>query len=473
MAFSRRASRIFWAATAGVGVAAAGTLGLAGRPLLVATGVEVTGAPTTVAPSLFDPPPTPRETPPVGDGIVGPADRRSPGAAPDPATLQTRLDSLDVRTLAAAAERLQLGYQVLDSATGEVLAQRGQAVPLVPASTTKLLTVAAVLASLEPQARFATTVVQPAPGRIVLVGGGDPLLAAAAPAPDAYPRPASLQELAAATAKALLAKGQTSVALAWDDALFGDAWNGTWPANYRDQVTPISALWADEGRDAGHARSREPAALAAATFAAQLTRAGVKVVGEPTRGAAAGPELARVESPPVHVLAEETMLRSNNSFAEVLGRQVALATGHPGTFAGAVAGIEQELTGLGLWDEGAALFDASGLSRSNRVTPAMLARAMRHVATDPGLAVILDGLPVAGATGTLADRFGDSVAAPARGVARAKTGTLSFVATLAGVTTTADGRDVVFSFMTNGSADGWAAKVWTDQGVGVVTGCGC
>ncbi len=183
--------------------------------------------------------------------------------------------------------------------------------------------------------------------------------------------------------------------------------------------------------------------------------------------------MARVESAPLHVLAEQMMLRSNNSFAEVLGLQLAAATGHPTTFAGSVAAIEEQLRGLQLWTDGAVLHDASGLSRSNLVSAAMLSLAVGRAVDDPALSVILDGLPVAGVTGTLADRFSDDISRAARGVAKAKTGTLTRVASLAGTTTTADGRSLAFAFLTNGSADGWAAKVWSDQGVGVVTACGC
>ena len=128
---------------------------------------------------------------------------------------------------------------------------------------------------------------------------------------------------------------------------------------------------------------------------------------------------------------------------------------------------------LDLWDKGTVLHDSSGLSRLNRVTTHMLARAVALVEDDQRLSVILDGLPTAGVTGTLADRFDDETARPARGVARAKTGTLSLVSTLVGTTATADGRLLSFAFMINGTPDGWAAKVWTDQATGVVASCGC
>src|SRR5690606_12499221 len=130
-------------------------------------------------------------------------------------------------------------------------------------------------------------------------------------------------------------------------------------------------------------------------FAAQLREAGIAVGEELVPAAATGVELARVESLPLHVLAEQAMLRSNNSFTEVIGFQLALATDEPATFAGSVAAVEQQLRLLGLWEELAVIRDASGLSRSNLVPAGMLARVMRHVATEPRLSVVMDGLPVA------------------------------------------------------------------------------
>lgn len=445
------------------------------QPLLTAIGVLRSGAPSSVPPTLFSPSPTPSpEVDAAGTGLADAADLPPVGVLPDRATLDARLAGLDrSRLVGVDGGAVQIAWEVVDVATGEVVGAATETTPLIPASNTKTLTTVAVMNAFAGDERFATTVVQPAPGQIVLVGGGDPMLLSEPADPGSYPQPPTTQQLAADTAAALKAAGQTSVTLGFDASLFEDSgWNETWPAGYRDQVTQLSALWVDEGRTGGP-RSRTPAVDAATLFAAQLTAAGVTVTGTPTQATATGTELARVESLPVHVLVETAMNRSNNSFTEVLGFQLALATGHPSTFAGSVAAIEEQLTALGLWDDGSVLRDASGLSRSNLVTAHMLAAALRAMSTDARLSVILDGLPTAGVTGTLADRFTDEVSRPARGVARAKTGTLSFVSTLAGTTLTSDGRQVTFAFLINGPPDGFSAKLWADQATGVVAACGC
>lgn len=443
--------------------------------LLPALGLARSGAPATISPTLFDPPsPEAEPSPPPGAPFIVPAPTGEAGALPERTTLEARLNGLDLAKLQAGVPEggsLVTAYEVLDAATGEVLASAEADRPLIPASNTKLLTVVAVMAAFDGTETFTTRVVSPEPGRVVLVGGGDPLLSSVPN--DTYPGHASLQQLAEATAARLRADGVTSVTVGYDATLFQEAWAATWPGNYRDQVTPLSALWVDEGRDANRVRSTDPAVDAAALFVAQLTAAGITVDGAPTPAEGSGEEVASVASAPVHAIAEVAMESSNNSFTEVLGMQLALHSGQPATFAGSVAAIRAQLTELGIWVDGAVLHDASGLTRDNVVPTSMLARAMQHVVTTPRLSVILDGLPVAGVSGSLADRFTDELALPARGVARAKTGTLSLVGTLAGSTVTADGREVVFAFITNGSTDGWAARVWIDQAVGQITGCGC
>lgn len=476
----RVAERVITLLLVGLLLASGFLLAVFHREALSAVGLTRDGAPTTVDPALFAPPPEPEpEEAPAGTGLIGPAALPPQGPLPDRATLEANLSALDTSKLTPAEDGppVVIGYEVIDVLTGEVVAAAQEKTPLIPASNTKTLTALAVMNAFDGQERFATRVVQPEPGTIVLVGGGDPMLRSIPAEPGTYPQPASTDELAKLTVAQLQREGITEIILGYDDSLFtGPGWNETWPSNYRDQVTPISALWIDEGRGPnGGPRSAEPALAAATTFAAQLTALGMTVSPEPAQllGAADAEEIARVESLPVHVLAETFLQRSNNSFTEVMGFQLAAHTGHPTTFAGSVAAIEEQLTELGIWDEGTELHDASGLSRSNLFTPNMLAAAIATLASEPELAVLLDGLPTAGVTGTLAERFSDPISAPARGVARAKTGSLSLVATLGGTTLTADDRLLAFAFLINGAPDGWAARVWVDQATGTITSCGC
>ncbi len=328
-------------------------------------------------------------------------------------------------------------------------------VPVVtPASTMKLLTAQAALHALGPDHRFATTVMARG-GRLTLVGGGDPLLARA-PAPEGfadYPARADLRTLARATARQLGQQGRAPVRLAYDASLFtGPAVSPDWEPGYvpDDVVSPISALWVDEGRDVtGLAdRSADPASAAAAAFAAALRGQGVAVRG-PVRPGTAGPaavEVARVESAPVAQVVQHVLEISDNEGAEVLARHVALAQARPASFSGASRAVADVLTSLGVDLGGAVILDGSGLSRDNRlpVTTLLDVLAVGASARHPDVRATVAGLPVAGFTGSLAYRF--ETGAPAGpGSVRAKTGTLTGVHGLAGVVTSRDG--VVMRFV--------------------------
>lgn len=333
---------------------------------------------------------------------------------------------------------------------GRVVYRRG-AGPVIPASTTKLLTSTAALEALGADTRFTTTV-QRVPGtrRVVLVGGGDPFLAStAAKAAGLYPARATTATLAAQTAAALRRQGVHRVRLSYDDFLFtGPAVNPAWPATYLpdDVVPPISALWVDEGRTAAGRYSADPAAAAAATFAAQLRANGVAVAGTPVRRAApsAATDLATVASAPLGEIVERLLSVSDNNAAEVVARHVGLAEHHDGSFTGAAAAVREVLERLGVSTTGLVLHDGSGLSRENRLDPQTLVDLFRvgSAADHPELRDVVTGLPVAGFSGSLASRYAEAPAA-GRGRVRAKTGTLTGVSGLAGMATDLTGTTMI------------------------------
>ena len=207
---------------------------------------------------------------------------------------------------------------VADPVTGRVLWSEHGAQPATPASTTKLATSLASLALLGGGARFTTRVVAgAAPGSIILVGGGDPTLAANPFPVRDYPRPATLASLAAATARTLKADGRDAVSLGYDTSLYtGPDLAPGWPGGYVSggDVTPIVSLEVDQGRltAAGtpedsddpynnNPRATDPAAMAAASFAALLGADGIRVTGSPAAQAApsaAGPRRSPASSRP-------------------------------------------------------------------------------------------------------------------------------------------------------------------------------
>lgn len=395
-------------------------------------------------------------------------------------------DTLDVTLLKLIlAKDLggRVSIDVLDPLTGKHLMAEGPNTARTPASTTKLLTAAAALTALGPATTLPTTVVAGASaGQVVLVGGGDVMLSAGNGDPDAVNGRAGLRELARQTAQALLAQDRTSVELTLDDRLFSGPtvaprWSeGDVAGGY---VAPVQALEINVGKiGKSSQRFPDPALVTARIFAGLLEKRGVTVTGTIRRGAAptaASDVLGRVESAPVSRLVEYALTESDNTVAETLGHLVAIAAGNPGSFAAAGPAVIAEVEKLGAPVAGAQLSDTSGLGDGSLVPPQTLTAvlALAIGAEQPQLRALLSGMPVAGASGTLLERFSESGQEAAAGVVRAKTGTLTGVSSLAGTVVDKDGRLLVFAVLADRVKSTVAARIALDQIATTLATCGC
>jgi D-alanyl-D-alanine carboxypeptidase/D-alanyl-D-alanine-endopeptidase (penicillin-binding protein 4) len=394
------------------------------------------------------------------------------------------LDRVLLPLIANKALGTGVSVDILDPLTGQHLMSEAPTTARTPASTAKVLTAAAALTALGPEATLPTTVVTgPGTGPVVLVGGGDVTLSAGAGDPVSVNGRAGLDDLAQQTAEALLAQGRTKVALTLDDRLFSGPTRapGWAPSDVDDgYVAPIQALEIDGGRTGeGHyaQRTSDPALRAAETFGKLLKKHGVTVSGTVQRGAApAGPVvLGRVESAPISGLVEFALTESDNTVAEALGRLVAISAGKPGSFAAAGPAVLAELAKLGVTVTGAVLSDTSGLGDGSAV-PAQTLTTVLALATgpeQPQLRALLSGLPIAAVSGTLSERFSGSGQKAASGVVRAKTGTLTGVSSLAGTVVDSDGRLLVFAAMADKVTSTGAARTALDRLATTLAGCGC
>ncbi|WP_447038206.1 D-alanyl-D-alanine carboxypeptidase/D-alanyl-D-alanine endopeptidase [Streptomyces sp. DSM 118878] len=411
------------------------------------------------------------------------------GTAPAP-TERALADVLDplLRDPALGPERAAV---VLDAATGKRVYGKDAGRGLTPASTVKIATAVAALSALGPDHRITTkAVLEPGSSGssdssgsggvrdVVLVGGGDPTLTARKDG-RYTDTAASLRRLAEDTARALKARHVDTVKLRYDTSLY--AGPAQHPIGPNENITLVSALMADEGRlddsTSGPApRSGDPAGDAVKKFADFLDGHGIKTTTDTARSAKASgraESLAKVESPPLSALVERMLTHSDNDIAEALARQTAVAAKERPSFDGADKAVRARLTKLGLPLSGARFADGSGLDRADRVSAELLA-ALLDSAADPArpeLRSAVTGLPVAGFTGTLVDRYPKE--SPGTGVVRAKTGTLTGVNTLAGTVVDADGRLLVFAFMTTGTTDPQAAQKTLDKMASTVANCGC
>lgn len=346
---------------------------------------------------------------------------------------------------------------VVDTATGKQLYARGAGTPMTPASTVKIATTVAALSALGPDHRIATTVtLSPDSRTLTLVGGGDPTLDERA-----------LRALAADTARSLRDGGTGTVRLTYDTSRYSGP--PLHPIGPNENIAPVSALMAGEGRldasDKGPApRTDDPAGDAARTFAGLLGDAGVATRSAPSSGrsVAGSRTVATHLSKPLSALVERALTNSDNDIAEALARQTALKAGEPASFAGSRRAVTARLKALGLPLTGARLSDGSGLDRADRVTAGLLARLLALAAgpDHPELRHVLTGLPIAGFSGTLGDRY--SPTSPATGLIRAKTGTLTGVNSLAGTAVDARGRLLAFAFLASGTTSPGEAEASLD-----------
>jgi serine-type D-Ala-D-Ala carboxypeptidase/endopeptidase (penicillin-binding protein 4) len=411
--------------------------------------------------------------------VLAPA--KTEGVAPTAAGVQKAVAAI----LADPALGKHRGIYVYDASRRKPVFSVGASTPYTPASTLKLLTTVSALETLGAEYRFTTKVVSAAEGSIILVGGGDPLLTSKRSSnPTDYPTRASLQDLAVSTAKALKAQGITSIALGYDASLFtGPAANVNWEPNYLTEgiAARTSALWVNEGRlSSGKARRADSPEQAAATaFATQLRAAGIKVAPtvKPVVAPAAAKTVAQVESPTVGEIVEYVNLHSDNDGAEVLLRHVGLATRNGGSYAGGIKGVLATLTKLGLDVSKATIYDGSGLTRANHVPLDLLAGAVRVAASSehPELRHLLTGLPIAGFTGSLEDRFAGPGAGAGTGLVHAKTGTLTGVHSLAGYVRDQTGTLLIFAIATDSVAvpQTLAARAALDRAAAALANCGC
>ncbi|MFD4572927.1 D-alanyl-D-alanine carboxypeptidase/D-alanyl-D-alanine-endopeptidase [Streptomyces sp. NPDC058417] len=370
---------------------------------------------------------------------------------------------------------------VLDVTTGKRLFGSGSDQALTPASTTKIATAVAVLAALGPDHRIATrTALEPGTDEVVLVGGGDPTLTARAEA-DGW---ASLRTLAATTAAALKKRGVTHATLSYDTTLY--AGTEVHPIGVDGNLARVTPLTADEGRSddstsGAVTRVPDPAADAAKKFAGFLRAHGVTASAPgPSKATSRAKTLATVSSPPLAALVERMLTNSDNDIAEALARQTALATGVRPDFAGGAKAVRTQLGRLGLPLAGADFRDGSGLDREGRLTADLLTALLAKAADPdrPDLRAALTGLPVAGFTGTLSERYaatapGADTVTGAAGVVRAKTGTLTGVNSLAGTVVDRDGHLLAFALLASGTTDRTAAQSALDRAAGALAACGC
>ncbi len=399
-----------------------------------------------------------------------------PPAEP-PRVLASADESAPVPDLASALPELladprfsgNLSAVFADALTGEILYEQAGTTPMTPASSMKVVTGVAAFEHLGAEYRIPTTVVEgPDEDSVVLVAGGD--VAMTVDGEGYYGTGASLTELAEAVLAARDGIAPSTVYL--DTSLFTDTVNapGVPMSDLNLYTAPAAPIMLDGGRidNTVHytPHHQDPALYAAEVFAG-LLGAGQVAEGTAEEGAA---ELATVYSEPMASLVDFLVLTSDNELADAVAFQTALAVEGEMTWGAIGQAHMATLESLGVDTTGLVLNDGSGMSPANRLTATAFAQLMTAAASSQASSVF-QSLPVAGWSGSLAERF--STAEEGEGVVRAKTGTLTGVSSLTGSVTTDEGRLIVFSMISNGSANPRDVEAAMDEVTTAVSLCGC
>jgi len=366
-----------------------------------------------------------------------------------------------------------LSMLVVDPVTGKELFAEKPTKRRTPASVNKVLTAAAVLSSLGPLYRTTTKVTRQSDS-VFLIGGGDPLMSRTKGTN-------SLKALAQATADKLLASGTKSITLTYDDSLFtGPALGPGWKSSYPKLgvAAPVSALTvgAARVRSGASARVDDPAQQSAQLFAQRLKKKGI-AVRKIDRGKAptVSVGVASVQSETMAVAIDTMLTESDNDVAEILAHLVGVRVNGDGSFFGSSRAMTSVLASNGVNAAGLRLADGSGLSTKNRVSASAVAQVLTEMVRgdQPEWASIATGLPVAGRTGTLEDRFDSKGTRAGADVIRAKTGSLTGVSSLAGTVLDESGRLLVFVMLGNDVPSVYSARNTMDRIATKLAKCGC
>lgn len=348
---------------------------------------------------------------------------KKPDGEPNLANLAPMLD--DARLGKAS-------IQFRDVTTGNVVLAKNPQLPLLPASSTKVLTVSAALLKLDLDDRITTRVVQSGSDIAVIKAAGD-----------VWMTYETIKDLAEQIRKNLPGVKQVQIdTSAWTAPSFIESWG-------RENITegfiaPMEPAMIYGGRLNGARsgdvpRSNTPALDVAGAVAREL---GVTAFSKAEGTVPAGEgvkELAKVESPTLRERIEKLMQTSDNVMAEAVGRE--LSGNDP---------VGETLRILGEHFQIPAdlkIFDNSGMSKANRIPAEFLDSLMFAAAKDNSrLSAILATLPVAAGTGTLESRY---TTLRGRGYVRAKTGTLTDTSALVGTILSESGRVYTFAIISN------------------------
>ncbi|MEO6939562.1 MAG: D-alanyl-D-alanine carboxypeptidase/D-alanyl-D-alanine-endopeptidase [Candidatus Kapaibacterium sp.] len=198
-----------------------------------------------------------------------------------------------------------------------------------------------------------------------------------------------------------------------------------------------------------------PARYAATIFREVLEARGIQIIG-PTMTISELKKpfpylkarvLAQYISPPLPDIISVMNKQSDNMFAEQLFRTVAKEQEGEGSWTKGIEAMKKYLASIGIAPDRVAIYDGSGLSRMDLISPVQLVTVLRAMYDRPTLfKLFYPSLSIVGVDGTLARRLKDT---RAQGNVHAKTGFVTGVRSISGYLTTHENELLAFSIIGN------------------------
>ena len=381
----------------------------------------------------------------IPEPTTSPATGSASSVKPGPTTVAPALTVDDLRSRISAALATSTSGSmgiVVSIDGGSTVFERNADAPMIPASTQKIYVAGAALAALGVDTRFVTQVVTGGAiegttlrGDLIIRASGDPSFSST-----------DLNTLAASVKTAGIAN--VTGALVVDDSRFD---RQTRLPSWKVAFTPgesgwLSAFSVDGNHRNDAATVADPALANVARFRLALRTRGVFVAGPDQRGSApaATTQLGVQRSAALQDLVRTFVKKSDNTYAELVTKELGAHQGLGSTGAG-VAAIAQYFASLSVAPP-AIQEDGSGLSSNNRSSARIQVRYLQKALAGPTGAALRSALAVSCVDGTLKSRTCGTAAAAK---VFAKSGSIDNVVALTGVTTTASGKPITFSFLLN------------------------
>ncbi len=312
---------------------------------------------------------------------------------------------------------------LIDGTTGQIVYEKNSFSQRKPASVMKIFAGVATLKYLDPQSSFVTSISLGVKDRTLVISGSyDPWISLDHRVARKMKR-TSLPYLAFNSLSAV--KKANNGSLKKITVLYSGL--------YSQDVSNLKRFWAKRGfKPSMKAITADEASSNSATLVVSDT------------------------SPTVTELLDYMMKWSANNLAERLARLSSRAGGFAFNSQGVSDTFVKILTDLEIDASKLTVIDASGLSKENRISAAMMGELLYKLRKDERYKLLYESMPVGGVSGTLRSRF-LTTAPQAIGLVRAKTGSLNGTVTLAGYIESGE-REYVFVTLADGIPRGTRAN---------------